>query len=431
MSPVSSYGLALLPLLLLVASCGQADKKSAAPEKKPVVQSTPSPARTTAPEPVLEIPTGGPYPALFLTDAVFWRNEKNESIPAPARLEIWRVTPTGWQKTRVEDATSNVFHKAIQLPDGGILTLGADQANLKKWTLTEGQWKAETLWTRKWEGRFNRLRDLEIGDVDGDGMDEYVMATHDHGVVAVLDPETNPIGVTELDARADTIVHEIEIGDIDGDGKMEFFATPTDRNKANQSQSGELVMYRWNGKTYVRTVVDPFGVTHAKEILAHDMDGDGTSELFSVVEAELENKQIKTPVQIRQYTLGKDGSFSHRVVATLQDRQCRFLVPGDFDGDGEKELIAAAMNGLWMLDSSDKGRTWRATSIDANSGGFEHAVFGADLDNDGNLELYVAADNQNELRRYLYDKGARRFEKTVIGPIEKDVITWNITAGKI
>ena len=36
-------------------------------------------------------------------------------------------------------------------------------------------------------------------------------------------------------------------------------------------------------------------------------------------------------------------------------------------------------------------------SIDADSSGFEHAAYVADLDGDGTLELYVAADDQHEL----------------------------------
>ena len=38
-------------------------------------------------------------------------------------------------------------------------------------------WTSETLWTRKWGGKFNRLRDVEIGDVNGDGKDDIVIAT--------------------------------------------------------------------------------------------------------------------------------------------------------------------------------------------------------------------------------------------------------------
>ena len=32
---------------------------------------------------------------------------------------------------------------------------------------------------KSWGGKFNRLRDIEVGDVDGDGKDELVLATED------------------------------------------------------------------------------------------------------------------------------------------------------------------------------------------------------------------------------------------------------------
>ena len=63
----------------------------------------------------------------------------------------------------------------------------------------DGKWSAENLWTQSWGGKLNRLRDIEVGDVDGDGKDEWVIATHDAGVVAVVDPaeEGQPIKITE------------------------------------------------------------------------------------------------------------------------------------------------------------------------------------------------------------------------------------------
>ena len=65
-----------------------------------------------------------------------------------------------------------------------------------------------------------------------------------------------------------------------------------------------MVMYQYDGTTFKRTVVDPFGKTHAKEILAADITGDKTAELFSVVEAEAIGKTIcqagsNSPVQTR------------------------------------------------------------------------------------------------------------------------------------
>jgi hypothetical protein len=401
----------------------------------------PSPAPRAAGQPpaaVQERISGGPYPAIVLAQAWFWKDVQGKQRPGPARLQIWRDTPTGWQASRLEDADSNVFHKAIQR-DGSLITIGAEKAMLKRWTLAGGEWKGEMLWTREWGGKFNRLRDIEIGDVNGDGRDEYVIATHDSGVVAVYSPASGstPSRVVELDQQPDTFVHEIEIGDIDGDGIPEFFATPSGRNRLGVSQSGQIVMHKWDGQGYPRTVVDPLGTTHAKEILATDIDGDGRAELFGAIEAQLDSQgRIVRPVEIRQYWQGKSGAFRHEVIATIPDAQCRFLVAADFDGDGQQEIVAAPIKtGLYLLhrvlDKKTNRATWSVTQFETQSSGFEHACVTADLDGDGRPELYVAADDQRELVRYDYDRAAGTFRRTRLGALEPGVITWNVTAGRL
>ena len=58
-----------------------------------------------------------------------------------------------------------------------------------------------------------------------------------------------------------------------------------------------------------------------------------------------------------------------------------------------------------------------ARAIDAASSGFEHPVLLADLDGDGALEIYVASEDQQELRQYRWKNGA--FEKSVVMPLHK------------
>ena len=391
-----------------------------------VMLSAPSPVEE-APAAVQEaLPEGGPYPTLLIPQAWFWEDASGRPVPGPARLLIWQQTAEGWVSHRLEDADSNVFHEAWFYGDG-LLTIGAEGATLKRWTRAEGAWTGEVLWTREWRGRFDRLREMELGDVDHDGQDEIVIATHDSGVVAVFEPETR--AVTELDERPDTFVHEVEIGDIDGDGKAEFFATPTERARGSREQPGELVMYRWDGTTYQRTVVARFADRHAKEILVTDLDGDGRDELLAVVEAAVEGREIVSPVEIRQYD-PSDASGGHTVLATIADRQARFLVPADYDRDGQVELIVGAMrSGLWGLDRDHNG-AWQPTLIDAASSGFEHSVTAADLDGDGWPELYVAADDQQELRRYTWSAEAGRLEKTVLGALPHTSISWGVAAGR-
>jgi hypothetical protein len=417
-----------IALALALSACGGEEPKSTAnTAAKPAAPASGGEYQAKQ-DPIV----GDAVPSLLLSQAWFMKDANGKSKPGPARLEIWRNGPAGWNFTRLEDPESNVFHKSILSKDGSILTIGAMGAHLKRWSFANGSWSQEKLWSQSWGGKFDRLRDIEVGDVDGDGLDEYVIATHDFGVVAVFNPgvDGGEAEIIEMDKKADTFVHEIEIGDIDGDGKLEFFATPSDRNKANVSQHGEVVMYKWDGKTYARSIVDPGKGTHAKEILSADIDGDGKSEIFSVQEAILENKKMVKPVTIRQYTRNNEGSFSFEEIAQIDDTMTRFIIAEDFDGDGKKEIIAAAKKtGLYRVNPGEKG--WTVTQFDANSSSFEHAIVAADLDGNGQSELYVAADNQQELKQYDWNGETKTFDKTLIGKLQPSVFTWNIEAGSL
>jgi hypothetical protein len=379
---------------------------------------------------------GGPFPAILMVQAQFEMvtgdDGRSKPVPGPAKLAIIRKRPDRWEAVVVEDDESNVFHKAVPfpLPDGGngILTIGAEEARLKLWRWDGRAWSAEVLWGPTFGGKWDRLRDVEVGDVTGDGTPEILVATHDQGVVAVLAPSADGWAVTELGRKPETFVHEVEIGDVDGDGLQEFFVTPSEPNKLGVPQPGVVMMYRWDGLQFQASVVDSFPTRHAKEILVVDLDGDGTASLFVVLEAVLEGPEgsetIKEPVEIRRYEFAQGGT-EHDVVATLPDAQCRFLVPGDFQGDGATELVAAAMkSGLWLITPHDE-IPWAKEQIDPNSSGYEHACITCDLDGDGADELYVASDDQGELRCYRWSEGG--FQTEIVRPLADNVITWNLS----
>jgi len=214
---------------------------------------------------------------------------KATAKPGPARLDILTREGGEWKIETVEDAQSNVFHKAMVLtPRGqapGILTLGGSGAYLKLWRRDKGKLRASTLWHAEFGGKFNRMRDAEVADVYGDGTPAIVVATHDQGVVAILRQRVNKWKVERIDKKKDTFVHEIEIGDLDKDGVLEVYATPSEPNKLDaDAQRGEVVRYvpkRGEGPTLVADL----GKRHAKEIYVGDVDGDGTDELYVAVEA--------------------------------------------------------------------------------------------------------------------------------------------------
>jgi hypothetical protein len=348
--------------------------------------------------------------------AVLGENEDGSPKPLPARAGILTREGGEWRYRFFEDEDSNVFHKVMPYGTEGLLTLGGSKAAVKLWR-PDG--KTETLWEADFGGKFSRMRDAEVGDIYGDGKLSIVVGTHDQGVVAVLRPDgSGKFSVEELDRTPETIVHEIELGDLNGDGVLEIYATPTAPNKVDGTpQPGSVVRYVPPGQGPVE--VADLGSRHAKEILVADVDGDGRHELYVSVEAVSGGM-----VEIRRYDADTDPA-AENVVVRLDDKLCRFLTAGDVDGNGTKEMVAAThKRGLFLLRP---GSPWKIDLIASDSSGFEHASILADLDSDGRDELYVASDDQAEVRRY--DWTAEGWKREVLVKFDDGLgrFTWNLT----
>ena len=353
--------------------------------------------------------------------------------PKPhSELVFLRSRGGKWAAETFEDPAAPVFHKAIlYAPPGaapGLLTLGGSvpggPAAIKLWRRGPSGLASETVWETNFGGKFSRMRDAEIADLDGDGTPEIVVATHDQGVVALVRPKPGGgFAATEIDREPNTFVHEIEVGDLDGDGVREVYATPSEPNKLDGTpQPGKVVRYVPKlGQG--RTVVGDLGERHAKEILVGDVDGDGRDELYVSVEAAEGGA-----LAILRFDAGTDPK-AGVPIATLQDPMCRFLVAADFDGDGKQEMIASAKDsGVWRLrPGADPKASWQVDLVDPRSKGFEHATLAADLDGDGRSELYVASDEDGEIRRYVADGKGGFARETIYRRAGADsVLTWNL-----
>ena len=402
-------------MLALLFGCGGADEEMAAP--------------TTAPEAPASLEKG-----LLLALSQFEVSPEGKVLPkpGPALVEILTRRDGAWRTDKIEDSESNVFHKAmVYAPPGeapGILTLGGNAAAVKLWRRSDSGFDAEPLWRAVFGGKNNRMRDVEVAPLFENDPSNLAVATHDQGVVGILRPQPGgQFQVIEIDRQKDTFVHEIEIGDLDGDGVLEVYATPSEPNRLDGTpQSGKVVRYVPQ-KRERRVVVADLGPRHAKEILVDDVDGDGRDELYVSVEGEIEDSHLKHPVEIRRYEASTDPSKGVSIAA-IEDHLCRFLTAGDVDGDGKREMVAAALkSGLWLLrPAHDPNKAWSITSIDRDSSGFEHASLLTDLDGDRTDELYVASDDQGEVRRYVWT--GRGFARRTIfkRPVPGSVFTWNL-----
>jgi hypothetical protein len=247
--------------------------------------------------------------------------------------------------------------------------------------------------------------------------------------VAVVRPKDGGYEVEELDVEKDTFVHEVELGDVDGDGAMEIYATPSEPNRLDGShQSGQVVRYV-PSKGEGRVVVADLGDRHAKEILVHDIDGNGKDELYVMVEGQKnpDGSGLLHRTEIWRYEADTPAD-QGVVIAELNDRLARFLAPTDLDGDGKKEIVASLFSkGVWWLrPGEDHTKPWKKKAIDRRSSSFEHATIALDLDGDGMQELYVASDNDGSIRRYAWN-GRRLVKETIYERTDKrSILTWNI-----
>ncbi len=405
--------------LLVVAACG-GPGETGSPEPTPA----PGVAEPQEPAPrVSSVPDHLPH-GLLIAVSRFESDESGKPLPESELVTLVRREGS-WEARSYQDPESNVFHKAMvyTVPGSGpaVLTLGGTAAAVKLWGPADGGLApSETLWEEDFGGRFSRMRDAEQGDLFGDGSQSLAVATHDQGVVVVIRPGAE--GPLELDRKPDTFIHEIEIGDLDADGVLEVYATPSDPNTLDgKPQRGEVVRYvPATGEG--RQVVADLGDRHAKEILVDDVDGDGRDELYVSIEA-VEGGSL----EVRRYDAETDPSAGF-TIATLRDPMCRFLLAGDVDGDGKKEIVAAAKDtGLWLFrPGADPRVEWSVTLIDSDSKGFEHASVLADLDGDGTDELYVASDDDREVRRYVWE-GEEPVRETIYTRSDPaPILTWNL-----
>jgi len=361
---------------------------------------------------------GGPRSGIVLSGAFF-----AGSKPVPTRLLLARPGSEKWTVEVLEAGDGSlVFHKAMEFqPRGGsrgLLTVsGAKKpvpAYVKFWTENGDVWTAETLHEGLYGGDFDRCRDVEKADLNGDGLEDLVVVTHQRGVVFILEQKSGGKFEThEIDRSEDDIwIHEVETGDVDGDGQLEIFATPSVPNTLKGAdQPGKIVMYKKNGDRWEKSLIVDLAPRHAKEILVCNYFHDGKAVLFAAVEGgQIGGGGGGETSEVRLYRWTGEG-FSSETIIDLPGKLCRVLCLADTDGDGSDEIIAStAKDGIHCVYRD--GDTWRKRTVVSSSvsSGFEHAALAMDGDGDGKDEVYAVSDDDKKLRRFTWDPAIARYK---------------------
>ena len=239
------------------------------------------------------------------------------------------------------------------------------------------------------------ISDIAVADVDGDG-DPDLLSTEGLPALVAWYENTDGAGTfgpQRVIAQYAYGINSVFAADLDDDGDMDVLAA---------SRSSDKVAWYANtdgAETFgpQRVVTSP-GATSANTVVAADVDGDGDADVISASGGD-------APLAWYENTdeLGTFGP--HRSIAQGINF-AEFVVAADLDGDGDVDVISASYNSVlrgyevyWCANTDGAGTfgPQRVITLDADS---VSSVVAADLDRDGDLDVLLAAELDNNIAWY-------------------------------
>tara|TARA_B110000263_G_scaffold40985_1_gene32739 strand:- start:857 stop:5080 length:4224 start_codon:yes stop_codon:yes gene_type:complete len=230
----------------------------------------------------------------------------------------------------------------------------------------------------------------EIGIATGylEIVDATSGATNLHGAVKVWGYGGSSYSQEWTSGDIGEIVGGISSGDPDGDGTNEIvIGTAGDSRDGGSGDGGEVRVYHRSGSSYSLdgSVIQPnqfdvFGIA------VGDVNNDGQEEII-VGTGEFGDNKPKLLIY--------DGSTHSQEFSKVVDSTSVWgVATGDFDNDGEPELIYGTSGGeLFIYDGIEPTSFEAKTSALSNKAGHYGGIVIGDVDNDGSMEMAVGSDS--------------------------------------
>jgi len=139
------------------------------------------------------------------------------------------------------------------------------------------------------------------------------------------------------------------------------------------------------------------GLGFPDEVRAADLDGDGDLDLVGAVFSDND--------VIAYLNTAGDGSTWSANVVDNNLVAAKDVVPADIDGDGDLDIVAAALNGnevAWYENTAGTGAVWSKNSVATDCTG-AYAVAPADFDGDGDVDIAAICATDSDVRWWAND----------------------------
>ncbi len=236
-------------------------------------------------------------------------------------------------------------------------------------------------------------RAIEIGDLDGNGAGDVVVANEASGDVTVLLND----GAGELSRRFDltagTSPADVALGDVDADDDIDIVS-------ANEGSDDVTVFLNAGDGTFDRAVVLRTGDGPRSVVIA-DIDRDGLVDLATA-------NRFSDDVSILR---GAADGFREAIAVSIAGAAGPVsMIAADLDGDGAVDLATAnrGSNDTTVLWNDGSGRLETVTRI-ASGLSNDSVITAGDLDGDDDLDLAVANDINVVSVVVAWNSGRRSF----------------------
>lgn len=228
-----------------------------------------------------------------------------------------------------------------------------------------------------------------LADLNGDGRLDLVLGNH-HEYPAQLFLSEGDKRFRESDPVMRWDVHGIAAGDYDNDGRVDLAVSMGGGNGTNPSPP-RLLRNTGDGFT---DMTEAAGISQmgarGRSVRWIDPDLDGDLDLLQINARQLPGE--KGPRNIMFENVG-DGQFVYRPSPAIEPIEAERVLVTDLNGDRIADLITFTPLGVW-LGSGDfqyvnASEQWLG-DLNEEQREFAMTVAEADVDNDGDMDIYVA-----------------------------------------